>query len=138
MSDHVLFSIGFRCECVFESLRKYKEVGEKLTPRTIDESLTLLEDCFTIQRNMASLFSSSTASLSAFPPLIFDLFPQKDPKDILNELQKIKTLIDKISNDEQGVDVENALVFFRNASHLCLRRNDEINFSFTPMLSLSF
>jgi hypothetical protein len=138
MQDHILFSIGFRCESVYESLLKYKQAGETVNQRMIDESLALIQDCFKFQKSVASLFSQREFGLAEFPPLVFDLYAQKKPEEIVAELQNVKDILERLAKKEISVNVDKALEFFRGLSKLCLRRHDEVNISFTPMLSLSF
>lgn len=138
MQDHILFTVGFRCESVFESLRRYKEFGETVNQRMIDESLSLIQDCFKFQKSVASLFSQREFGLSEFPPLVFDLFVEKKPEEIMAELQSVRDILESLAKRETGINVNKALNFFRSLSNLCLRRHDEVNVSFSPMLSLSF
>jgi len=123
MQDILLFNIGFRCEGVCEALHKYKTSGIRITQRTLDDSLEVIKDCCACEGSMTSFFSSNHAVLSELLPLVFDVFPNKEVGQIVEELIKIRDAIETVKRGVRGVDVDACYDFFKKISNLCLRRN---------------
>jgi len=103
----------------------------------LDESLQVIDDCFSINDNISSFFSTNRAELAEFLPLVFELFPGFTPEKIIAHLQKTKGILESIGKKESSVGIEEAIQLFRKISALCLRRNTLVNTGFPPILTLA-
>ena len=137
MQDLSLFNIGFRCEGICEGLRRYKADGNPLTPRMFEESMQVIEDCFSFRSNMASFFSANRAGLTEFLPLVFELFPGSTPDKIIDHLRKAQSTLERIGKGESSIEIEDVLELFKKISALCLRRNAVTNSNFPSIFSLA-
>ena len=123
MHEILLFNIGFRCEAMCKALKDYMNEGVKISKLILEDSIEVITDCFMSEKGTTSFFSSHYISTSEFLPIIIEIFPDKEIKDIFEELAKIRTLLENLENKQEIVNVDLAYQFFKKVSTLCLRRN---------------
>ncbi len=137
MEELSFFNIGFRCENISETLNDYiNSNGKNLDKYTIEDSIDIIKDCFSIRDNTASFLSSKKNNSSGFIPVIFEYFENKSLKEMISDLQEVQEIVTKLELSNELVNIQPAIKFFEGISDICISKSSRIH-NVPNLLSMS-
>ena len=130
MRDLSYFTLGFRSDYVYNQLIGFED-GIDPQANLFDEALDIISDFLKIDEynySFSHFISSGDHSITVLAPLLWEVYPSIDPKEIVERLKRVLNAVSSLQGkkdiDQQlQDDFQEAITFFSNLSDTCLSKS---------------
>ncbi len=123
MRPFSFFNIGYRSAIACRELDKYNK-NQDYNTGLIEDSAKIISDGLDLNNETTNMLSKDIGyNYTDLLDFIFDYFTGKNIKEIIDNLNKIQNILTSVKDKKNGIDVSNAINFFKRLSDYCLIQN---------------